>query len=260
MKRIAITFACFLLTASALFAQHAKFITSGTIAYEKSVNVYAIVKKMMTGNNMQGLNQQVFEQFQKTQPQFKVLKSTLTFNNDKTLFTPIPFEGIASNFFGAIPMAEQKNLIYTDLAASNITEQKTFYDETFLVKDSTRKINWKITDETREIAGYTCRRANALVLDSIYVVAFYTNEIHVSGGPEQFSGLPGMILEVAVPHENVIWRATKITDVAVPVTAIVPPKKGKIMNNKQLHDTIMSLIKNWGTSKQMDLMIKDLFL
>ncbi len=57
------------------------------------------------------------------------------------------------------------------------------------MQDSTRKITWKITDEMREIAGFSCRRANAIMLDSIYVVAFYTDQIPVSGGPESFSGL-----------------------------------------------------------------------
>jgi GLPGLI family protein len=258
MKRIAITFACLLLTVNVLLAQHAHFITSGTIEYEKSVNTYAIIKRMF-GNNLTGLTQQAFDQYQRTQPQFRILKSTLTFNNTQTLFTPMPTENV-STIFGNVPMASQNNTIYTDLSAGSMTNQKAFFDETFLVKDSTRKINWKITDETREIAGYTCRRANALILDSIYVVAFYTNEIHVSGGPEQFSGLPGMILQVAVPHENVIWRATKVTDVPVPATAIVPPKKGKASNNKQLHDTIKGLIKNYGNSKQLDMMLKDIFL
>src|SRR6185437_10397918 len=101
--------------------------------------------------------------------------------------------------------------------------QKTIFDQPFLVKDSLRKIKWKITDENREIAGYNCRRANGLMMDSIYVVAFYTDKIPVSGGPESFSGLPGMILEVALPHENVIWRATKVTEAEIPQGAITPP-------------------------------------
>jgi GLPGLI family protein len=48
------------------------------------------------------------------------------------------------------------------------------------------------------IAGFNCRRANAMIMDSIYVVAFYTDEILTTGGPESFSGLPGMILGVAL--------------------------------------------------------------
>lgn len=120
-----------------------------------------------------------------------------------------------------------------------------------MVKDSVRKITWKITDETREIAGYTCRRANALVMDSIYVVAFYAIQIPVSGGPESFTGLPGMILGLAIPHENITWFATKVTDMTVDPKAMVMPKKGKPVTGKQLRETLAELMKNWGPWAQL---------
>jgi GLPGLI family protein len=148
-------------------------------------------------------------------------------------------------------MANQVNTIFTDLNASTASDQKKVFEETFLVKDSTRKINWKITSETRDIAGYTCRRANALILDSIYVVAFYTDEIPLSGGPEAFTGLPGMILGVALPHENITWFATKVTDVPIEDKALIPPKKGKQVNNKELLATLKSVMKNWGDYSQL---------
>ncbi len=89
----------------------------------------------------------------------------------------------------------------------------------------------------REIAGYTCRRANALVMDSIYVVAFYTEVIPVSSGPEIFSGLPGMILGVALPHENVTWFATSVKDNDT-LKEIKPPAKGKATDNTGLRKTL----------------------
>ena len=199
---------------------------------------------------------QAYEQYKKTQPQFKVLKSTLTFDAGKTLFTPIPPETVSSSFMN-IPTSEQFNTVYTDLAARSVTEEKAVFDETFLVKDSVRKIKWKITDETREVAGYACRRANGLMMDSIYVVAFFANQIPISGGPESFGGLPGMILEVALPHENLIWRATKVTEAAGADAAITPPKKGKPVNNKQLHDVLNEVFKNrWGDAKQINMYMK----
>ena len=112
-------------------------------------------------------------------------------------------------------LVSQNNTIFTDLQTKTSIDQKMVFEDFFLVKDSTRKIKWKITDETREIAGFTCRRANAIVMDSIYVVAFYTEKIPISGGPESFSGLPGMILGLALPHENITWFATKVTEGAL---------------------------------------------
>ncbi len=177
--------------------------------------MYALIRKNINKNNESYL-QPAFEQYRKSQPQFKKLKSNLTFSKDKTLFRPVEETETNSGFFGGNPIVSQNNVIYTNLAMASSIAQKKVYEETFLVKDSIRKINWKITTEMRDIAGYQCRRANAIVLDSIYVVAFYAEKIPVSGGPESFTGLPGMILGVALPHENITWFATKVTDQSVP--------------------------------------------
>jgi len=252
MKTIIITLAFFLLTDNLLFAQHANFITSGSIEYEKTVNMYALIKKdMYDGDDTFG--KLAFEQFQKNNPQFKKLKSVLTFGENKTLYTPIAPEETTRKM--GDEFVEQVNVTYTDLTSHTNIIHKEVYDEAYLLKDSVRKVKWKITDETREIAGYTCRRANGIIMDSIYVVAFYTNKIPVSGGPESFTGLPGMILGVSLPHENMTWFATKVTNVPVPATAIMPPKKGRVVNRKQMYDELKSVMKNWGKSGPFELRI-----
>jgi len=252
MKTILITLACFLFWRSTAFAQNVHFTTAGTIEFEKTVNMYALIKKQINKNN-EGFLQAAFDQYKKSQPQFKKLKSTLSFSDTKTLFKPLADEENNSNGFFGSPLVTQNNIISSDLVSGTSISQKKVFEETFLVKDSVRKINWKITDETREIAGYTCRRANAIVLDSVYVVAFYTDEIAVSGGPESFTGLPGMILGVALPHENITWFATKVTDMPVTSNTLAPPAKGKPVNNKQLRTTLQGALKDWGDYAQASL-------
>ncbi len=247
MKKF-ILIAIFLFIVQQDFAQNTHFTTVGSIEFEKSINMFAMMKKQINKDNESYL-QVAFDQYKKTQPQFKKLKSTLYFSNNKTMFQPVADENTQSGFFNT-PLASQNNVIRTDLTTSTFISQKKVFEETFLVKDSIRNINWKITDETRDIAGYTCRRANALILDSIYVVAFYTDEIAVSGGPESFAGLPGMILGVALPHENITWFATKVNEVTVDPKNLNPPTKGKPLNNKQLRTTLQSALKDWGAYAQ----------
>lgn len=253
MKRILALLIALLFTGKILLAQDAHFTTSGTITYEKSINTYAIIRRLYGDDLTKGFLSQAYEQYKKTQPQFRVLKSTLVFDATKTLFTPVPPDA-ASNSFFSLPNTDQFNTIYTDLDARTIVEQKAVFEQTFLVKDSVRRIKWKITDETRDIAGYHCRRANGLMMDSIYVVAFFANQIPVSGGPESFGGLPGMILEVALPHENLVWKATSVTEGAG--QAISPPKKGKPVNNKQLFEILDDVFKNRGDGARINLYMK----
>ncbi|OCX54835.1 GLPGLI family protein [Mucilaginibacter sp. PPCGB 2223] len=249
MKQISILFLIFLTACGTMYAQNAHFSFNGVIEYQKSVNMFALMKKNINKDN-ESYMRPAYESYIKNQPQFKVLNSTLSFQGDKTLFTPIEPE-TPMNGFGISVMAEQNNTIYTDLGTNTSVAQKKVYEETFLLKDSTRRINWKMTSETRDIAGYHCRRANALIMDSIYVVAFYTDEIPVSGGPESFTGLPGMILGVALPHENITWFATKVTDMlATNQKPLVAPTKGKPIDRKGLTKTLQSALKDWGDYAQ----------
>lgn len=252
-----ITYFIAITAGSVSYAQNARFTTSGTIEFDKSSNTHAILPRMITPDN-EVFYKPAFEQLKATQPQFRVLKSTLKFSENKTLFTPIAPEGRSPGI--TVPIMEQYNTIYTDLKTDIAVNQKEVYGDVMLITDTARKINWKITDETREIAGYPCRRANAVIMDSIYVVAFYTDKIPVSGGPESFNGLPGMILMVALPHENIIWTATKVTDAVVAPNAIMPPKKGKASNNKSFKAMLDGVLKGQGNATVLQMYYKGFLL
>ncbi|RZA02759.1 MAG: GLPGLI family protein [Sphingobacteriaceae bacterium] len=232
MKNAFIIISCLLLAVNNLFAQ-VKVITSGTITFEKRLNLHAIAKNEL-GTKPDQYSIDAYEKYKRSTVQFGTLSSTLTFNTDKSLFTPVDKLLPSGMDFYNNPMNKQLNIVYTDFATNTNISQKEMYGDLFLVTDSTRKITWRLTDQTQDIAGFKCRRANGLILDSVYVVAFFTDEIGVSGGPESFWGLPGMILQVALPHENVIWTAKKVTTDPVALTAITPPKKGKKMSRKEL--------------------------
>lgn len=249
---------CLICNGISLFAQNVRFPEQGTIEYEKRVNTHAVMKRMMGGDDRGGFMEEAMDGMKKRTPQFNVFKSTLSFRDQKTLFVPEIKKEDPSDMFGMGMMGKQNNIIYSDFSGAFSVTQKNVLDEVFLVKDSLRRMVWKITEETRDIAGYSCRRANGLMLDSIYVVAFYTDKIPVSGGPESFSGLPGMILGVALPHENMTWFATKVTDTPVGPQVVVPPVKGKAMDGPAFKAYLNSAFKQWGSSA--DKILKSLIL
>jgi GLPGLI family protein len=116
----------------------------------------------------------------------------------------------------------------------------------YVVSDSVRKIEWRITPEIRKIAGFDCRKAVAKIMDSIIVIAFYTDEIIPSGGPETFTGLPGMILGLAIPRLHTTWYATKLQTIEVTDKDFIMPKKGRKMTGAGYYKQITDLIKQWG--------------
>ena len=198
-----------------------------------------------------GFMEQLFEQYKQRNPQFKSFMYNLAFSGTETRFWPRDEASTASGgFFGDDPSIDLGNTIATNLLTQQSIGQKSIYEETYLIADSVRQIQWRFTNELREIAGYTCRRANALVLDSIYVVAFYTDQIPVSGGPESFTGLPGMILGVALPHEHVTYFATEVDDRPVSANELAAPTEGKAVNYRELRAELEASLRNWGDRAQ----------
>jgi GLPGLI family protein len=213
-------------------AQSAIFLSEGKIEFERKVNLYVQLSDDPTWSDLQ----------KKSIPQFKTSYFDLVFNRNKTLYKP-GRENPDNNKLWQQPAEE--NIVYSELDNEKMISQKKVFEQLFLLQDSTRKIKWKITDENRIIAGFACRRANAIIMDSIYVVAFYTDEILASGGPESFSGLPGMILGIALPHQHVTWFATKVQAVKVNDMDLIAPLKGKKTSATALKQTMNESMKDW---------------
>jgi GLPGLI family protein len=138
-----------------------------------------------------------------------------------------------------------KNTVYTDYQKNTSISQKPIYEETFLVEDSLLNIKWKITPDTRIIAGFECRKAVGILFDTVAVFAFYTDELMISGGPEGIHGLPGMILGMGIPRLHATWFATKVQVVNVPTSQILPAAKGKKTNRKTMLEAINKALKDW---------------
>ena len=218
-------------------AQNSIFLTHGKIEFERRVNVFAQISQV-------GDDDQWAEFRKKLANHFKTSYFDLLFTRDKSLYRP-GRESTDREMFNFFPSPAQDNVVWSDLDNAKSISSKKVFEESFLVQDSLRQIKWKITDETRNIAGFTCRRANAIIMDTIYVVAFYTDEILATGGPESFTGLPGMILGVSLPHQHVSWFATKVEAVPVADGQVTPPAKGKKVNNAALLQAVKPALKDW---------------
>lgn len=234
MKFLILYIALVMTTCQFLKAQNAVYLSEGNIEYEKKVHTHAYLK----GDDWA-------EEIKKTVPKFKTTYHNLFFRGQTTLYKPgrtVESQGPPS-WGGTLA---DDNIVHSLLDKHLYIGQKEIYDQTYLVSDSTRKIRWKITDETRTIAGFECRRANALLMDSIYIVAFYTDAILTRGGPESFNGLPGMIMGLAIPDQHITWFATSVRTETVSDALLAPPVKGKKVTYTQLMYDLSAQLKRWG--------------
>lgn len=153
----------------------------------------------------------------------------------------------------------EDNFWFNDYSTGIFTDQKFVFDNTYLLSDSLIKIDWKLVpNETREIVGFNCRKAVGKIFDSVYVFAFYTDEIMISGGPMGIHGLPGMILGITIPRMYTSWIATKLQVNGVNTSIVAPPVKGKKKKATELQDNVIKVTKDWGSWGQQ--MIWNLFL
>lgn len=188
---------CYILCVLILPAAAQPFITKGKIEFERKYNVH----KAFEDDNE-------FTENIKTQiPQFSITYFDMIFDDSRSLYRFDQDNPANKPAFMDIAF---ENTVLTDFNTRKFSGSKKMYTESFLVQDSLVKFNWKITSETRKIAGFNCRRAETIIMDSVYVVAFYTDEILLPGGPESFNGLPGMILGIALPRLHLTMFATKV--------------------------------------------------
>ncbi|MBC7948392.1 MAG: GLPGLI family protein [Chitinophagaceae bacterium] len=236
MKKIFLIMALFI----ASFAQAQQFITSGLVEFE--------VKR----NNHRLFGDGIWADMAKTRfPQFSTSYYHFSFVDNKGIYKYDRKDERTKMPWGS---EDEDNIWFSDYTANRYTDQKWVFDNTYLLSDSLIKIDWKLVpNETREIAGFNCRKAVGVIFDSVYVFAFYTDEIAISGGPMGISGLPGMILGVTIPRMFTSWVATRVQLTGFDPTKIVAPTKGKKKVASDLKDNVQKATKDWGTWGQQQI-------
>jgi GLPGLI family protein len=207
------------------------FVTRGKIEYEIKRNN----KRMY--DDADRSNSSIYNAL----PEFDVSYRDLIFAWNRLVYQP-GRKGVGVSYY------VDENAVFTDIDKKEVVEKKRFLDEYFVFEDSLRPVKWKLENETRKIAGWDCRKAVGRIYDSVYVVAFYCPEIIPQGGPEMFSGLPGMILGLAIPRYYTTWFATKIEIANIDESKIAPPvlKKSKQYSKKELGEILLKKYKEAG--------------
>ena len=229
MKRI-IFLSAILLTVLTASAQ--QFIDKAVIEYEVKTNI----KKTMGNNSWT-------EMLKENMPDFKTGYFNYTFADNKSVYKFDHWgEKKVPEF---MRRGDEENIWFFDFTTGKFNMQKDVVGSKFNVADSIPVIEWKLSNENREIAGFNCRKAVGKIMDSVYIFAFYTDEITISGGPCSVSGLPGMILGLTIPRMYTSYIATKIMLNGVNTASIKPVEAKKYYTNNTLKSTIKERIKEW---------------
>lgn len=213
MKNVHATLTSILL----LQAAHAQ-IKEGTISYEQTADLHRRIPEE---------NQQLRSMV----PQFRTTKFELLFADNQSLYKAVEEEpDMTEQNNGGIVLrmgGGAENEYYRNYSSHKSIELRELMDELYLVEDSVRSIAWKLEEgETKVILGYTCKKATGKTARGNDVVAWYCEDIPIAAGPEQFNGLPGLILLVDINKGEIIYVA-KVIDKKIDRKKLKAPAKGK---------------------------------
>jgi len=129
------------------------------------------------------------------------------------------------------PPTPEVKRVYMDLAKNKMTEQVEFMTRFFIVEKDIESMAWKTGSNQRKIQGYICQEG-VIKRGEEVITAWFTPEIPVPLGPENYRGLPGMILAIDINGINVLL-ATSV-DLDSPVeNPLTRPSNGKKMKQEQ---------------------------
>ncbi|MGC6525482.1 MAG: GLPGLI family protein [Flavobacteriaceae bacterium] len=209
------------------------------------------------GEMQKQLMEMLKKQFQKTYV-LTFDKNTSIYKEDEELAPPSTGSGMIF-----ISLDGGSDVLFKDIKNQSFTNQKETFGKQFIIKDRLKPIEWQLHSDTKNIGNYTCYKAtytkeieemSMMTFSSsddeqndeepttspetkiITVTAWYTPQIPVSNGPDNYQGLPGLILEVN--DRDLTILCSKITINPKKVIEISEPKKGKQVTQEE-YDKIM---------------------
>lgn len=213
-----------------------QFIESGSIEFEVRTNNHRIL-----GDDPQ-------MQIWKNQiPQLSTAYYSYTFAGNRSIYKLERHNERTKVPKGFSMTIADDDVWYNDYNNGIFINYRYWIDNDYLLTGELMKIRWILSpNETREIAGFNCRKATGIIFDSVYVFAFYTDEIVISGGPMGINGLSGMILGITIPRMYTSYIATKLQVTGVDVKKIAPPQKGVKKESEAMRRDLEKFIKDYG--------------
>tara|TARA_R110001592_G_scaffold119604_4_gene322844 strand:- start:2035 stop:2880 length:846 start_codon:yes stop_codon:yes gene_type:complete len=140
---------------------------------------------------------------------------------------------------------------YKNTAENLFLNETEVFSKPFLVHSELKNREWQLTNETKKIGNYNAQKAifseivertvisfdnddkeSKVTSDTINIEAWFTPEIPVSQGPDDFWGLPGLIMEIS--DGKTTYICTKVILNPEEGVKIKKPSKGKKVTPEEL--------------------------
>jgi GLPGLI family protein len=202
--------------------------TEGVVTYERKTSWIKIIGRMSF------LSQEEKDraaQTWKNDDGYKE-KMKLVFNANESLYTYASEQGETED--GNYSWRNSELKLYRNFEKDRKTEMIEMLGKTYIVEDSLHAPVWKIGNQIKDIAGYICMRADTEdPIKKQKITAWFAQDIPVPAGPERYTGLPGLILELSLNDGDVVIEAKGVAFRAVTADELKMPK----LKGKKIDDT-----------------------
>lgn len=137
--------------------------------------------------------------------------------------------------------APGSSILYKDLNHRIYLKSANLLGKDFLIKDTLPKYDWNLSEETKIVGNYVCKKATT-VHNRKEITAWYAPSIPINDGPDEYYGLPGLIIELT--DGNITYNVLNVQE--TPEISILKPNKGKEITKakyQQLEQERMEAIK-----------------
>lgn len=163
-------------------------------------------------------------------------------NNNSLDPAVIQNKEIVNGGLAKLSMLKEFNRIYTRELNQNIVQINNYLEtgstyKKYYIVDTLEKIDWKLVEERKTIASFSCQKAIGAFRGRLWE-AWFTTEIPLSAGPWKLSGLPGLILEAKDTSNLYSFIVTTLENpVAEPMdgSLFLNNKVTKVSNEEWLH-------------------------
>lgn len=138
--------------------------------------------------------------------------------------------------------------VYIDFEMNSQIVQVAFMTRFFLIEKEIESQAWKPGTNQRKIQGYVCMDAT-MKRGKETITAWFTPNIPVSVGPENYRGLPGLILAVDINGDNVLL-ATSVDHKPPPEDTISQPTDGRKVTQEAFNELVAEKVKEYEEIKK----------
>lgn len=138
-------------------------------------------------------------------------------------YNPADILAVTSQF----PKPKMKYIISKGLVSKNLSYYEEVDRVAYKFSEPLKKLDWKISKETKTVLGYQCQKATVNYGGRSYV-AWFSPAIPISDGPYIFNGLPGLILEIYDLKKQYHFSLAGISEREINFQTILPENASKV--------------------------------